>query len=51
MGALFLEILINFLRLVGVDPYIFSAVKGVIIAIGVIVSILLTPLYLRTRTR
>jgi len=51
MGALFLEILINFLRLVGVDPYIFSAIKGTIIAIGVIVSILLTPSYLRTRTR
>jgi ribose transport system permease protein len=51
MGALFLEILANFMRLIGVNPYVFPAVEGVIIAIGVLVSIWFIPSYLRTRTR
>lgn len=51
MGALFLEILANFMRLIGVNPYVFPAVEGVIIAIGVVVSIWFVPSYLRTRTR
>ena len=49
MGALFLEVLTNFMRLVGVDPFVFPAIKGVIIAFGVVASIMLTPMYLRTR--
>ncbi len=49
MGALFLETLTNFMRLVGVNPYIFPGIKGGIIAVGVILSIILTPAYLRTK--
>ena len=51
MGALFLEILANFMRLIGVNPYIFQAVEGSIIAVGVIISIWFIPPYLRTKTR
>ena len=51
MGALFLEILANFMRLIGVNPYIFPAVEGSIIAIGVVISIWFIPPYLRAKTR
>jgi ribose/xylose/arabinose/galactoside ABC-type transport system permease subunit len=51
MGALFLEILANFMRLIGVNPYIFQAVEGSIIAVGVVISIWFIPPYLRAKTR
>jgi ribose/xylose/arabinose/galactoside ABC-type transport system permease subunit len=51
MGALFLEILANFMRLIGINPYIFQAVEGGIIAVGVVISIWFIPSYLRAKTR
>lgn len=51
MGAFFLEVLANFMRLIGVNPYIFSAIEGAVIAIGVVVSIWLAPSYLRAQTK
>lgn len=51
LGALFLEVLGNFMRLVGVNPYILPAVEGLIIAVGVAISIWFIPPYLRARSR
>lgn len=51
MGALFLEILANFMRLIGVNPYVFPAVEGAIIAVGVVISIWFVPPYLRVKAR
>ena len=49
VGAIFLETLTNFLRLAGVNAFVFPAVQATIIAVGVIISILTTPYYLRRR--
>ena len=49
VGAFFLEILINFMHLIGVNPLIFPAVKGALIAIGVFIALAFTPSYLKTK--
>lgn len=51
LGVLVLTILVNFMNLIGIDPFIFPAVKGGIIVVAVIASIWLGPPYLRTRFR